>query len=129
MFALLRAWLETELEGAAGAGPGSRPEPALGGVGHDAGRDGPLPEPTDPDAGEWELLFEEVEAWLFWDTDYELGDVFLDLPPDAGHEQLDQHGIDPDYFTAVPDDPGDDGLDAARRTLAELTGREADPGS
>jgi hypothetical protein len=38
------------------------------------------------------------------------------------------HGIDPDYFTAVADDPDDAGLEAARRTLGELTGREADGG-
>ena len=38
----------------------------------------------------WDLLIEEVEARLFWDADWEMGDVFLDL-----------HGIDPDYFTAV----------------------------
>jgi hypothetical protein len=128
VFALLRAWLEAELEGAVGGrDPAHVRGLLLGAVGQAAGRDGPLPEPTEADVPEWELLFEEVEARLFWDTDYELGDAFLDLPPDAGHEQLDQHGIDPDYFTAVPDDPDDEGLNAARRVLAGLTGRPISP--
>jgi hypothetical protein len=36
------------------------------------------------------------------------------------------HGIDPDYFLAVPDDPDYAGLEAARRTLAELTAPSRD---
>ena len=120
VFAQLRAWLEVELD------TGETTECRrliLGAVGEAAGRDGPLPEPTESDQGEWELLFEEVEGRLFWDTDYELGDVFLDLPPQAARADLALHGIDPDYFLAVPDDPDDEGLAAARRTLTELTGR------
>jgi hypothetical protein len=58
-----------------------------------------------------------------------MADVFLDLPPEETRADLALHGIEPDYFTAVPDDPDDAGLAAARRALAELTGREADPGS
>jgi hypothetical protein len=37
------------------------------------------------------------------------------------------HGIDDDYFTAVPDDPDHDGLGEDRRTLADLTGRPGPP--
>jgi hypothetical protein len=120
MFAQLRAWLEVELD--AGETTECR-RMILGAVGDAAGQDGPLPEPTETDAGEWELLLEEVEARLFWDADWEMGDVFLDLPPEAARTDLVLHGIDPDYFTSVPDDPDDDGLAAARRVLAELTGR------
>jgi hypothetical protein len=125
VFAQLRAWLETELY------DGEKAECRrllLGAVGDAAGRDGPLPAETEPDAGEWELLIEEVEARLFWDADWEMADVFLDLPPEEARADLALHGIDPDYFTAVPDDPEGDGLAVARRTLAELTGREADAG-
>ena len=125
VFALVRAWLEMELAGAAGEGdPAHVRRLLLGAVGEAAGRDGPLPEPTEADWAEWELLLEEVEARLFWDADYEMGDVFLDLPPEAAKADLVLHGIDPDYFTAVPDDPTDGQLAEARRTLAELTGRE-----
>ena len=114
-----------ELEGAAGeADPAHVRRLVRGAVGEAAGRDGPLPEPDEADLGEWELLLEEIEARLFWDRDWEVGDVFLDLPPEAARADLVLHGIDPDYFTAVPDDTDDEGLAAARRTLAELTGRD-----
>jgi hypothetical protein len=46
---------------------------------------------TDP--GEWELLLEEAEDQLFWDSDYESGDAFLDLPPDVGRAQLEGQGM------------------------------------
>jgi hypothetical protein len=75
------------------------------------------------------VLIDGVEAHLLWDTDYELGDLFLDRPPELARADMVLHGIDPDYFLDVPDDPDDAGLAAARRALAELTGREADPGS
>jgi hypothetical protein len=125
VFAQLRAWLEVELYDADKA---ECRRLILGAVGDAAGRDGPLPEPTESDHNEWELLIEEVEARLFWDADWEMGDVFLDLPPKEVRADLMLHGIDPDYFLAMPDDPGNDGLAAARRMLAELTGRKADGG-
>jgi hypothetical protein len=122
MFAQLTAWLEVELD------TGEETECRrliLAAVGEAAGCDGPLPEPTETDPGEWELLLEEVEARLFWDADWEMGDVFLDLPPEEVRADMVLHGIDPDYFLDVPNDPDDTGLKAARRTLAELTGRPA----
>lgn len=125
VLAQVRAWLEVELD--AGEGTGCR-RLILAAVGDAAGRDGPLPEPSVTDRDEWELLVEEVETRLFWDPDYEMGDVFLDLPPEAAHADMVLHGIDPEYFTAVPDDPDEAGLEAARRTLAELTGRPAENG-
>jgi hypothetical protein len=124
VFAQLRAWLEVELFDGDKAGCRRL---ILGAVGEPAGRDGPLPQPTEANAGEWELLVEEVEARLLWDRDWEMADVFLDLPPEEGRADLLLHRIDPDYFTAVPDDPDDEGLAAARRTLAGLTGRPKSP--
>jgi hypothetical protein len=126
VFGLLRAWLETELAGAGGTDdPAHVRRLVVEAVGDAAGRDSPLPE---PDAGEWEMLIEEVEARLFWDADWEMGDVFLDLPPEAARADMVLHGIDPDYFLAVPDDPDRAGLESARRALAELTGRKIEPG-
>jgi hypothetical protein len=98
----------------------------LAAVGEVAGRDYPLPAPADRDRDEWEMRIEEVECRLFWDADWEMADVFLDLPPERARADMVLHGIDPDYFTAVPDDPDPAGLAAARRTLAALTGREPD---
>jgi hypothetical protein len=92
-------------------------------VGDATGRDEPLPAVTGPERGEWELLLEEVERRLFWDADWEMADLFLDLPPDVARLRLDQYGIDPDYFVAVPADPDGQGVAVARRSLAQLTGR------
>jgi hypothetical protein len=101
----------------------------LAAVGEVVEREYPLPAPIDPDPDEWEMLIDEVESWLLWDTDYDLGNLFLDRPPDEVRPEMAMHGIDDDYFTAVPDDPNDEGLAAARRMLTELTGRDADAGS
>jgi hypothetical protein len=99
----------------------------LAAVGEVVGRDHPLPALTDTDPDEWELLIDEVEARLLWDTDYALGDLFLDRSPDEVRPEMAMHGIEDDYFTAVPDDPDHAGLEAARRALAELTGRSGLP--
>jgi hypothetical protein len=58
---------------------------------------------------------EELEGRLFWDADWAMADRFLDLPPDLARRRLDESGIDPDYFVAVPPDPDPAGLEAARR--------------
>jgi hypothetical protein len=122
----VRTGLETEL--GAGHSTACR-QLILAAVGDVAGRDDPLPAPTETDPDEWELLVDEMESRLLWDTDYELGDLFLDRSPDEVRPEMTLHGIDDDYFTAVPDDPDLAGLAAARRTLAELTGRDADSGA
>jgi hypothetical protein len=124
-FAQVRAWLEVELDASEKAECRTL---ILAAVGDDAGRDGPLPDAKDTDWDEWELLIEEVEARLFWDADWEMGDVFLDMPPDEARADMALHGIDPEYFLAVADDPNDAQLVEARRTLAQLTGRGAEPG-
>jgi hypothetical protein len=83
-------------------------------------REEPLPDETDDDAGEWEWLLEEFEGRIFWDTDFAMGDEFLDLPPDEAREKLRRYRIDPDYYLAVPDEPGEAGLITTRQTLARL---------
>jgi hypothetical protein len=122
----VRTDLEMELDG--GNSTGCR-RLILEAVGDVAGREYPLPAPADRDWDEWEMLIEEMESRLFWDADWEMADVFLDLPPERARADMTLHGIDPEYFLAVPDDPDHAGLAAARRTLAELTGRNANAGS
>jgi hypothetical protein len=131
IFAVLRAGLDLELT-AAGLptfDPTGVRRLLLAAVGNAHGQDDPRPAVTDPERHEWDLLLEEVEGRLFWDADWEMADQFLDLPPEEAHELLDLHGIDPDYFKAVPDDLEEEGLDAARREMARLTGRTAPDGS
>jgi hypothetical protein len=95
----------------------------LAAVGEVAGRVYPLPAPANRDWDEWEIVIDEIESRLLWDSDYEMGDLFLDRPPDETRADMVLHGIDPEYFLDVPDDPDHAGLEATRRTLAQLTGR------
>lgn len=89
-----------------------------------AGEDGPeeLPKPTSKAWGEWEFLMERFEGRVLWDTDYDLGDYFLDLPPEEARERMAQMTIDPEYFLSTPDEPGEKGVIKARQTLAGLLG-------
>jgi hypothetical protein len=127
VLAIVRVILRLELDGPGylAGGPTAWRRLVLGAVGDPAGRDDPLPAATDADPEEWDLPLEEVESRLFWDRDWEMADEFLDLPPEAAREQFDRHGIDPDYFAAVPDDLRGRDLEAARRELGRLTGRIA----
>ncbi|HEX4613195.1 MAG TPA: hypothetical protein VH092_33725 [Urbifossiella sp.] len=81
-----------------------------------------LPSPTRPAKQVWDDIVEDFETRVFWDYDFDMGDEFLDLPPDEARAQLRLAGIDPDYYLAAPDEPGERGLTAARRTLARLLG-------
>lgn len=83
----------------------------------------PLPDISVTDVDEWDWLVEMVENRIFWDADFEMGDTFLDLPPDVARAHMELAGIDPDYFLDVPDDPGEAGLIAARQTLARMLDR------
>jgi hypothetical protein len=120
VFSMIRVELETELDA---AGMRSEDEPTeirrlLRAVCEQTEeREEPLPDETASDAEEWEWLVEEFEGRIFWDTDFAMGDEFLDLPPDEARKKLLLLGIDPDYYLAVPDEPGQAGLIAARQTL------------
>src|SRR5262249_41816905 len=125
VFSMIRVELETELDT---AGMEGQEEPTeirrlLRAVGEESEeREEPLPDESATDAEEWEWLLEEFEGRIFWDTDFAMGDEFLDLPPDEARQKLQFYGIDPDYYLAVPDEPGEAGLIAARQTLARLLG-------
>jgi hypothetical protein len=82
-----------------------------------------LPEPTAGNWEVWEDVLEVIEGRIFWDADYEMGDAFLDRPPEEAHELLALMTIDPEYYTAIPREPDRAGLIAVRQTLARLLGR------
>jgi hypothetical protein len=85
-------------------------------------RERKLPSPKNRNHEVWEGLLEEVEGRVFWDRDFEMGDEMLDLPPEATRELLATLTIDPDYYLAVPPEPDEHGLIAARQALARLLG-------
>jgi hypothetical protein len=82
-----------------------------------------IPEPSEEDAEEWGWVLDSVEDRIFWDADYEMGDEFLDRPPDEARELLARMGIDSEYYLADPREPDEAGLVAVRQTLARLLGR------
>jgi hypothetical protein len=88
------------------------------------GEDGPtrLPKRTARRWDDWVFLLECFESRVLWDADYEMGDHFLDLPPEEAREKLTQMTIDPDYYLAVPDEPDRQRLIRARQTLAKVLG-------
>lgn len=88
----------------------------------DRGRPDRLPKPTTKKWERWDDLIERFEHLVFWDSDYALGDHFLDLPPNEAGEKLEAMTIDPDYFLATPREPDEKQLRQARQTLAKLLG-------
>ncbi len=82
-----------------------------------------LPSLADEDGEEWDLVLEAIEDRILWDRDYEMGDEFLDQPPEAGQELHLLAGVDPDYFTAIPREPDEAEMIAVRQALARLLGR------
>src|SRR5262245_35118370 len=124
VFSTLQMELETELDTAGGDEPPSTVirRLLLAACADSEGREEPLPDANDADTDEWQWLIEEVEDRIFWDSDFEMGDEFLDLPHEEARERLAALRIDPDYYLAVPDEPDERGLTAARQTLARLLG-------
>jgi hypothetical protein len=82
-----------------------------------------LPGLKDDDIEEWESLIQAVEFRILWDTDYAMGDEFLDRPPEEAHVLQALMTIDSDYYTTVPREPDRAGLIVVRQTLARLLGR------
>jgi hypothetical protein len=82
-----------------------------------------LPGLADTDVEEWGGVLEAIEGRIFWDADFEMGDDFLDQPPDESQELHLRAGIDPEYFTAIPREPDEAGMIAVRQTLTRLLGR------
>jgi hypothetical protein len=126
VFSMIRDALQLELDTARMEGEDEKPTEVrrmLLAVCHEpVEREEPLPDVTSDDSEEWEWLVEEFEGRIFWDTDFAMGDQFLDLPHDEARTQLRRSGIDPDFYLAVPDEPDRAGLIAARQTLARLLG-------
>lgn len=87
-----------------------------------AGEEVRPPKPTSKRWEAWSSLCECVTERMLWDCDFDLGDEFLDLPPEEARAQLSLAGIDADYFLSVPDEPNEERLIAARQTLARLIG-------
>ena len=65
-----------------------------------------LPDPSDQDFDEWDLLIEGLECRLLWDDDWDMAD-HLDAAPEVARRIKRKLGILDDYFVAIPRDPSD----------------------
>lgn len=73
------------------------------------------------DDTDWERLIESLCDRVLWDRDFEIGNLFLDSPPDTARSSLDgESEVLVPYFSAVPNDPPDARVE---RILAELLKR------
>jgi hypothetical protein len=81
-----------------------------------------LPKPTSKRREAWDDLCDSIVMRILWDYDFDMGDEFLDLPRVEARMLLRRAGIDPEYYLAIPTEPDEKGLIAARQTLARLIG-------
>ena len=73
------------------------------------------------DDTDWERLIESLCDRVLWDRDFEIGNLFLDSPPDTARSSLDgESEVLVPYFSAVPNDPPDPRVE---RILADLLKR------
>lgn len=68
----------------------------------------------------WEDLTDTLCDIVLDDRDFESESSFVDADPTAAAANKELLGIDPDYFTAVPDDPNREQLQAIRGQLLHL---------
>ena len=73
---------------------------------------------------EWEDQVDALSDRVLWDADWDTGDVFLDMEPEAGRALKELADIDEDYYTDIPPDPLEEELGSAYATLRELAGVE-----
>jgi hypothetical protein len=128
VFSMIRTELELELDTESASQQWLRPTIRQLILATCEGSDGweePLPEESERDPEEWGWLLEVFEDRIFWDHDFAVGDIFLDLPPEHARATMTAMGIDADYFLDVPMEPNKRGLTAAREVLDQLFDQSA----
>ena len=60
-----------------------------------------IPKPTCTDINAWKLEVEILSDCVFWDTDYEDAQMYIDSSPEKSKELLDWMDIDDDHQTAL----------------------------
>lgn len=74
---------------------------------------------------EWDCKLEGYSEKIQWDSDFEMADQFLDMPPQEARKKMQLMGIDPEYFLTIAPEPTSEQLNKARQTLSRLV-REND---
>ncbi len=79
-----------------------------------------LPDLNSTDSGNWLLLVQLLHDRILWDTDYEMGGIFLDTPPESANALRELMNVNDNYFRAIPPDPTDEELEKILAILKEL---------
>jgi len=84
------------------------------------GTDGPLPTEFCTDTEEWDIMIEAIQASVLWDDDWLGEDLFLDVDPETNQLRKERLGVSDDYYTAIPPDPTEREVGAARVRLSVM---------
>jgi hypothetical protein len=79
-----------------------------------------LPAENHDDLDEWHPIMDALESFVLHDDDWDMDDLFMDADPELSRARKDRLSIEDDYFTAIPPDPSDSEVDAARAVLRTL---------
>jgi hypothetical protein len=117
VFQHLRSCLELEI----GKPPPYRPtwRRWIAGACRECGVPG-IPKLSSVDAGAWDSCIQGLEDRILWDADYDIGDNFMDGPPEVDEAMKQMFGVSDDYFTAIPPDPRPEEVPRLREELMAL---------
>jgi hypothetical protein len=76
---------------------------------------------TDDD--QWRDQLRELAHSYMWDTDYDMEDAVVDLPPDESRLWKAQFGVDAEYFGSTPLDYSDQEVELAKKEIVDLCRR------
>lgn len=79
-----------------------------------------LPRIDSKEWDKWELLVENLRFRVLWDDDLNDADCFLDADPTSTDRTRYLLGIDPNYYSSIPPDPGETELPMIRELLRDL---------
>ena len=82
-----------------------------------------LPAVGSSDESEWYDLIRSLLFRILDDIDYLAADIFLDAPPSQSRSMKAYLGIAEDYFSAIPDSPTRQELEAIRADLRRICRR------
>jgi hypothetical protein len=84
------------------------------------GGDGELPDPESSDLNDWHVVADVLAAGVLWDDDWDMPDLVMDKDPETARLIKESLSISDDYYTAVPPEPSDKDIDAARALLRRV---------
>ena len=85
-----------------------------------------LPNANCPDMEEWGIMIETIQSFVLWDADWHDEDLHLDVAPETRRLRKEHLNITDNYYTAIPPDPNESEVRAARASLRAITDNPPD---